>query len=65
MTQLRLIELAQDVALTRWGKAHDQLEEMPTNKIRQELERQRWEELIELEAMERQAREIEAGDADV
>lgn len=64
MTQVRVLQLAHDAALMRWAREYDKLKERPNNRIRQERERRRWAELIELEAMERQAREIEAGGAD-
>lgn len=54
MTQLRILELAWDAAIAKWGKAHDELEEMPGNKVRQVREARAYKELQEVEDLYRE-----------
>ena len=45
MNQLRILQLAMDAALERWGRFNEELQEMPDNKIRQIREKNAYEEM--------------------
>lgn len=54
MTQLRILELAWNAALDKWARAHDELEKMPDNKVRQVREGRAYKELQEVEDLYRE-----------
>ena len=49
MTQIRVLTLAYDAALDRWGREYDRLKADPDNEITQHRERRSWEELQEVQ----------------
>lgn len=51
MTQERILELAHEALLMKWGRFNEELKEMPENRVRKARERKAWQELEEIEKM--------------
>lgn len=49
MKEKRLYELAHEALLMKWGREHDFLEKYPDNEASKIIEKQLWNELIEME----------------